>query len=231
MRRVGSEHGLGATPPPGSKEARGLPQGSYPVLEQHHIKNDERERKALILSPKTNSEGHPFGGFFKFRQPCIVLRDPELIKNVIVKDFINFQYNDFQVAIHADPLFGKNPFCLKGEAWKVTRNQLTPGFTTGRIKAIYLHMREVCKELIEYMDQQVRPVILTDPSNPSVIEKRLLWAMSWDVVDKSLGGLQMPKFQELLDTWDYHKVPPTTPPSASHPDVSILLEHDYSDLH
>nr|CAD7263340.1 unnamed protein product [Timema shepardi] len=63
-----------------------------------------------------NSEGHPFGGFFKFRQPCIVLRDPELIKNVIVKDFINFQYNDFQVAIHADPLFGKNPFCLKGEA-------------------------------------------------------------------------------------------------------------------
>ncbi|CAG2056083.1 unnamed protein product, partial [Timema podura] len=63
-----------------------------------------------------NSEGHPFGGFFKFRQPSIVLRDPELIKNVIVKDFIHFQYNDFQVAIHADPLFGKNPFCLKGEA-------------------------------------------------------------------------------------------------------------------
>nr|CAD7410839.1 unnamed protein product [Timema poppensis] len=170
-----------------------------------------------------NSEGHPFGGFFKFRQPCIVLRDPELIKNVIVKDFINFQYNDFQVAIHADPLFGKNPFCLKGEAWKVTRNQLTPGFTTGRIKAIYPHMREVCKELIEYMDQQVRPVAFTVPSNHTVKKKRLVWAMSWDVVDRSLGELQMPKFQELIDTWEYIKVPPTF--STSH------LEHEYSDLH
>nr|CAD7611964.1 unnamed protein product [Timema genevievae] len=194
-----------------------------------------------------NSEGHPFGGFFKFRQPRIVLRDPELIKNVIVKDFIHFQYNDFQVAIHADPLFGKNPFCLKGEAWKVTRNQLTPGFTTGRIKAIYPHMREVCEELIEYMDQQshvtpwARPVIpdvlsfflptrqgqilvysdiaaceisasvprqaspgnqeitilswiiaFTDPSNSYVKENRLVWTMSWDVVDTSLAPCLFP---------------------------------------
>jgi hypothetical protein len=42
-------------------------------------------------------------------------RDPELIKNILVKDFTSFHDNDVQVNIDTDPIFGRNPFVLRGE--------------------------------------------------------------------------------------------------------------------
>jgi hypothetical protein len=60
-------------------------------------------------------EGYKCGGVFKFRQPVLVIRDPELVKTVIVREFSSFQDNDFHSNVDVDPLFGRNPFVLKGD--------------------------------------------------------------------------------------------------------------------
>nr|CAD7261794.1 unnamed protein product [Timema shepardi] len=61
-------------------------------------------------------DGHPYGGYFKFREPALMIRDPELIRSVIVKDFNSFLNNDFNVDIMVDPLFGRNPVVIKDQA-------------------------------------------------------------------------------------------------------------------
>ena len=43
------------------------------------------------------------------------MRDPELVKTVLVKDFASFHDNDVEIDPEVDPLFGKNPFVLRGE--------------------------------------------------------------------------------------------------------------------
>jgi hypothetical protein len=58
--------------------------------------------------------GYGWGGIFKLRQPVVLLRDPELIKAVIVKEFSSFRDNDLHVNVNIDPLFGRNPFVLNG---------------------------------------------------------------------------------------------------------------------
>jgi cytochrome P450 family 6 len=52
---------------------------------------------------------------FKFSQPALLIRDPELIKTVLVKDFNSFHDNDVHSDPEVDPLFGRNPFVLDGE--------------------------------------------------------------------------------------------------------------------
>lgn len=39
----------------------------------------------------------------------------------------------FKVDVNVDPMFGRNPFILKGEEWKEKRNEITPAFTTTRV--------------------------------------------------------------------------------------------------
>ncbi|XP_069687375.1 cytochrome P450 9e2-like [Periplaneta americana] len=100
-------------------------------------------------------EGYKLGGLFKMRQPVLLLRDPELIKTVMIKDFSNFQDNDIHVNVETDPLLGRNPFLLPGEIWKDQRARLTPGFTSVKLKQMYPLIQEVCNDLVEHLEENV----------------------------------------------------------------------------
>jgi len=60
-------------------------------------------------------KGHKYGGMFHLMNPVLLIRDPELIKMVTVKDFEHFLDHQLQVTEEIEPLFGKSLFNLKGE--------------------------------------------------------------------------------------------------------------------
>ena len=76
-------------------------------------------------------------GIYRGTSPVLLLRDPELIKEVTTKSFSSFHDNDVDILKENDPIFGRNPFALKGEEWKVVRGQLTPGFTSGKVVLLF----------------------------------------------------------------------------------------------
>jgi hypothetical protein len=45
----------------------------------------------------------------------LLIRDPEIVKSVLVKDFNNFQNNGVELSHEVDPMFGRNPFVLTDE--------------------------------------------------------------------------------------------------------------------
>lgn len=65
----------------------------------------------------------------------MLLRDSEIIKNVLIKDFHNFEKNDIVVDEKIDPIFSRNPFSQYGERWKVSRSQLSYCFTSGKVNS------------------------------------------------------------------------------------------------
>ncbi|CAG2062040.1 unnamed protein product, partial [Timema podura] len=81
-----------------------------------------------------------------------MIRDPELIRSVIVRNFDSFLNNDFNVDIMVDPLFGRNPVVIKDQAWKAIRPQLSPGFTAGKMKSLFPQLMEVCQEMKFYLE-------------------------------------------------------------------------------
>jgi cytochrome P450 family 9 len=60
-------------------------------------------------------KGHKYGGVYHLLSPVLMLRDPELMKMVTVKDFEHFLDRQLPMNEEAEPLFGKALFNLRGE--------------------------------------------------------------------------------------------------------------------
>ena len=71
-------------------------------------------------------KGHKYGGVHQFLTPIVLLRDPELIKMVTVKDFEHFLDHQAPLSEEAEPMFGKALFNLKGEQLPVCTVPLLP---------------------------------------------------------------------------------------------------------
>ncbi|XP_058821757.1 probable cytochrome P450 28a5 [Topomyia yanbarensis] len=100
----------------------------------------------------------PVIGYFSLRTPQLMIRDPELIKEVLTKNFNHFASNQFSDLVDekSDPLFARNPFNLSGEKWRTRRAEITPAFTNNRIKALFTLMDEVSIRMTEYIHKQIK---------------------------------------------------------------------------
>ena len=68
-----------------------------------------------ILRTYKELEGHTYGGTFNFMQPVIILRDPELIKTITVKDYENFTNQSSFLNEATEPLWCKSLLGLSGK--------------------------------------------------------------------------------------------------------------------
>lgn len=76
----------------------------------------------------------PYVGVYKvLNQPAILLKDLELIKDVLTVNFECFRDNDFVVDETLDPLISQNPFAAAGANWKVARSNMAPLFTPSKV--------------------------------------------------------------------------------------------------
>lgn len=99
-------------------------------------------------------EGKPFVGIYIFNRPALVLRDPQLIKYVLVKDFNIFFDRQVRSNAKSDPL-STNLFLLKGAPWKYLRYKMTPTFTTFRIKKMFPLMQKCGSQFGDYLQNIV----------------------------------------------------------------------------
>lgn len=98
-----------------------------------------------------NQTKEPFVGIYMFFRPAILVRDAELVKNMLTKDFQYFHDRGTYCDPKNDPM-SANLFALPGEAWKSLRNKLTPAFTSGKLKGMFPIVQTVGDELVKLME-------------------------------------------------------------------------------
>lgn len=99
---------------------------------------------------KLNEEAD-YVGLYDFSEPVILLRSPELMKNIAIKNFDHFvDHRGFVDAVQ-DPLFGNNLFSLRGDKWKEIRNLLSPAFTGSKMKAMFKLMMNCGENFADYL--------------------------------------------------------------------------------
>jgi cytochrome P450 family 6 len=88
-------------------------------------------------------------GIFSFDKPSLLIRDLELVKNILVKDFQNFVDRAFSFEDKFDPLLAKITSLLKGQLWRHLRTNLTPVFTSRKMKMMFYLVDTCGKELAD----------------------------------------------------------------------------------
>ncbi|OXU18647.1 hypothetical protein TSAR_009898 [Trichomalopsis sarcophagae] len=94
--------------------------------------------------------GARYYGFFDLQKPSVIIKDPDLIREIFVKSFDHFTDHDAFVTEEMDPIVGRNIFSLRGQRWKEVRNTLTPSYTAARMKMLFALVAECSKDFVQY---------------------------------------------------------------------------------
>ncbi|KAK9512379.1 hypothetical protein O3M35_000823 [Rhynocoris fuscipes] len=95
-------------------------------------------------------EPHPFGGIYLARKRELILRDPEFIKRVLIKDFSYFKArSDFPEI----SFLQKHLFSAEGDLWRALRVKLTPTFTSGKLKTMFSLFKDCSNKLDGHFKQ------------------------------------------------------------------------------
>uniref|UniRef100_A0ABD2X3I7 Cytochrome P450 n=1 Tax=Trichogramma kaykai TaxID=54128 RepID=A0ABD2X3I7_9HYME len=97
------------------------------------------------------ADGERLVGYWVFDKPHVMIRDPELIKHVLVKDFDKFS-DRLLSSSKSDAMGNNNMFLLKEPAWKPLRQTMSKFFTSGKMKKVFERMPDVAADLDNYLD-------------------------------------------------------------------------------
>ena len=88
------------------------------------------------------------------RQPTVVVADPELLKQIMVKDFANFQNHFTQIKIPG--AMGKSVFLARDETWRRIRATLSPSFSAKKMKGMVALIEESIDKLMVKVEKVAR---------------------------------------------------------------------------
>lgn len=93
----------------------------------------KREIFGRVMIQLYNATSEPFIGIYSVLNPILMIRDPELVRNILNRDFPYFSIHlDYSKETH-DPL--RDRLSLKfGEKWKSWRSKISTQFTTVKLK-------------------------------------------------------------------------------------------------
>jgi cytochrome P450 family 6 len=100
-------------------------------------------------------EDHKLGGLYTFSKNFLLVRDPDLIKDILMKDFNYIQESGIVVSENGDPL-DRHLFLLSGAKWRNLRIRPTPTFTSGNMKMIFATLVECGRELSAVLQESAR---------------------------------------------------------------------------
>lgn len=94
--------------------------------------------------------GARYYGMFDFRMPTVLIKDPEIIREICVKSFNNFTDHLTFVTEEMDPIAGRMLFSLSGQRWKDFRSTLSPTFTAARMKYLFELVDDCARNFVQY---------------------------------------------------------------------------------
>lgn len=98
---------------------------------------------------------HRVFGMYTFFKPNLVITDLDLVRTVLTKDFGSFHDRGMFCDEKIDPLSG-HLFLLPGKKWRNLRVKLTPTFTSGKIKQMFMVLKECGEQFAKHLESKAQ---------------------------------------------------------------------------
>ncbi|XP_053969914.1 probable cytochrome P450 6d5 isoform X1 [Anastrepha ludens] len=130
-------------------------------------------------------------GIYLMTRPALLVRDAQLARDILVKDFENFHDRGIHVDDENDPQSRGGLFFLKGQDWKNLRNKLANSFTSGKLKAMFGTIENEADKMVNYLNIQ-----LADDDTKQFEMKHIMGTYSIDVIASVFFGLEVNSYEK-----------------------------------
>lgn len=93
-------------------------------------------------------------GVYLINRPALVIRNANIARDIVSKDFASFHDRGVYVDEQQDPLTA-GIFFLKGQSWKNLRNKLSPSFSASKLKGMFPTILDVSNKMVEHLDSLI----------------------------------------------------------------------------
>ncbi|XP_067628162.1 cytochrome P450 6g1-like isoform X1 [Eurosta solidaginis] len=138
------------------------------------IHNDPKMSKAAAV------------GMHLLDRPALLLREPELIKSVMIKNFHKFSNRCGTCDPHIDTLGSNTLFFTNNPKWRDLRVKLTPLYTTAKVKQLFPLMKEVGDQLESHLANKGKSFVAE--------MKELCGSFTIDMIARTALGIQANSF-------------------------------------
>ncbi|XP_037040680.1 probable cytochrome P450 9f2 [Bradysia coprophila] len=131
-------------------------------------------------------------GMFDMRQPFFCVRDPDVLKQLAVKDFDHFEDHRMFVDENVDALFGNSLICLRGMKWRDMRATLSPAFSGSKMRQMF----ELVAECADETSFTIKENVLLAGGHIDCEMKDLFSRMTNDVISSTAFGHKINSFAD-----------------------------------
>ncbi|XP_045770960.1 cytochrome P450 6B5-like [Maniola jurtina] len=123
----------------------------------------------------------PYIGTFFGTSPALIIKDPNLIKQIFVTDFYYFSGREVNDFTDMEPMT-KILFFSGGDKWKIQRQNLTPLFSSAKLKGMFHLIKDCVNQFECFLEEETR--------NSQIIDAKTLLAMfTIDVITSCAFGI------------------------------------------
>ncbi|KAG6804563.1 cytochrome P450 6k1 [Apis mellifera caucasica] len=142
-----------------------------------------------------HNKHHRLVGIYMLYKPYLIVNDPNLIRDILTKEFTNFHDRGIFYNEEVDPLSG-HLFQLPGKKWRNLRVKLTPTFTSGKIKQFFPILNEAGNILAKYLEEEAR-------KGSTIDVKDIFARYSTDIIMSVAFGISCDSFKEPNNEFRY----------------------------
>lgn len=129
-----------------------------------------------------------FYGIYDLSKPIIAIREPDIIRQIIVKDFEYFlDHQQLFPSENVAPLLTKSLLMLRGQKWRDMRTTLSPAFTGSKMRQMFQFIVECSEQTVQVLQKECN-----DTSSAYIPEmKDLFTRFTNDVIATSAFGIKV----------------------------------------
>lgn len=95
--------------------------------------------------------GSKYFGCMDMNKPVLLIKDPEIVREITVKSFDFFLNHRSFVEPDFDPILSKNIFSLTDDRWREMRTTLSPTFTASKMKYMFQLVDKCAIDFVQYL--------------------------------------------------------------------------------
>ncbi|XP_066590353.1 cytochrome P450 6a2-like [Prorops nasuta] len=106
---------------------------------------------AKFVKMYNENPGVSMVGFYQVGRPALLVREPGIIKDIMLVEFPKFRENLDVLDPKNNRLLFRNPFFSRDHIWKNSRKRLTNAFSSSRLKTMTEDLRKISGKMDDYL--------------------------------------------------------------------------------